>query len=180
MKKRNSQRVELEWHSQELWRTRDSTEWRPSQRTFPISRVQDSGNICSIGSQNCDRLITTICLLFLPLWVGVCIVILFLFHHHLLGAWEGKAADNLSSPPDAQVLHLALIKPDAMTTLDFGYVWGGTEYFSHGEIRVNICDQKEARVVAALKTSPSSLLIVGRVNVMLDICSCLGNDEWPV
>lgn len=33
---------------------------------------------------------------------------------------------------------------------------------------MDICDQKEAGVVAAIKTPHSNLLIMGRVNVMLD------------
>ena len=51
-----------------------------------------------------------------------------------------------------------------------GIFWREIEFFfPHGEMKgINIFDRNEAQVVATIQTSHSNLLIVGRVNVMLD------------
>lgn len=158
-----------EW-SQELERTIDWTELKLSQGTFPIPRVQDSGNICSLGSQNCCRLITSICLLFFPFRVrGVYWVIL---PFSTITCW-------VHGMGGVQTIYLALqihrhciwtwlsLMPCKNGTM--GMFWRGISCFSHGEMEwMDICDQKEAGVVAAIKTPHSNLLIMGRVNVMLD------------
>lgn len=49
-----------------------------------------------------------------------------------------------------------------------GIFWRGIEAFFFHIEKLTECDQKEAKFMAAIKISQSSLLILGRLNVILD------------
>lgn len=157
MPRRDSQRVESRAISNWL-------DWKLSQRTFPIPKVQDSGNICSLRSQNCCRLIT-VCLFFFAFWVRDYPALVPPSYVGCMG-WEGcrlsSFTDAVAPAPGWAWCH-AKNGPMGIFCREIEF------FFPHGEMKwINICDQKKAQVVATIQTSHSYLLIVGRVNVMLD------------
>lgn len=118
--------------------TIDWTELKLSQRTVPIPKVQDSGNICSSRSQNCCRLL---CLFFFAFWVRDYPALVPPSYVGCMG-WEGC---GLSSFPDAVAPGPGWAWCPAKNGL-MGIFWREIEFsFPYGEMKwVNTCVQKEA------------------------------------